>query len=151
MAELALGLGGFTGVAAAFGGSDRVFSLAERTRIQAIFLASGAVLAGSLCVLVAPSAGATASVAHAGASILGIAVLLPNYGVIRRAYTLAANPAATTTFVTLAIATSQVAVSVGLLAGNLVFWRAAWPLSIAFSIQLLWGLYCFARILTQRN
>jgi hypothetical protein len=40
LAELALALGGFTGVAAAFEGRDRAFTLAERTRFLAIFVAA---------------------------------------------------------------------------------------------------------------
>jgi hypothetical protein len=67
MAELALGPGGFTGVTAAFGRRDRVFTLAERTRLLAIFVAAGVVLSGSLCVLVAPSTGATEDFSYAAA------------------------------------------------------------------------------------
>jgi hypothetical protein len=151
LAELALALGGFTGVAAAFGGRDRAFTLAERTRLLAIFVAAGVVLAGSLCVLVAPSTGATAGFTYAAASLLGAAVLLPYSRVIPRAYSLAVDPAATTSFVVLGVAICQLVVCVALLGGNLVWWRQPWPLSVAFSIQLLWGLYLFARILGQRN
>ncbi len=148
---MALALGGFTGVAAAFGGRDRAFTLAERTRLLAIFVAAGAVLAGSLCVLVAPSTGATEGFTYAAASLLGAAVLLPYFRVIPRAYSLALDPAVTTSFGVLGVAASQLAVCVALLGGNLVWWREPWPLLIAFSIQLLWGLYLFARILGQRN
>jgi len=41
LAELALGLGGFTGVAAAFGGPERAYTAAERMRLLSIFLSAG--------------------------------------------------------------------------------------------------------------
>jgi hypothetical protein len=49
-AELALGLAGFAGVTAAFGGRDREYSGARLLRLSGIFQTAGCVLAGSLCV-----------------------------------------------------------------------------------------------------
>jgi hypothetical protein len=148
---LALALGGFTGVAAAFGGPDRALTLAERTRLTAIFVAAGVVLAGSLCVIVGPSTGATADSTYAAASLFAAAALLPYRRIIPNAYSLAMDPSATTSRAILGLAVCLVAACLGLLCGNLFWWREAWPLSISFALQLLWGLYLFARILGQRN
>ena len=144
-------LGGFTGVAGAFAGPERSFTVAERVRLLAIFVASGVVLAGSLCVLVLPSAGATASFSYAAASVFSAVVLLPYARALPRAYSLAAAPSASTSYGLFAIAATQLVACLVLLASNLVWWHEAWPLLFAFTIQLLWGLFLFARILGQRN
>jgi hypothetical protein len=102
-------------------------------------------------VLVAPSAGTTASFTYASASFLGAAAFLPYVRVIPRAYSLARDPAATTSLGVVGVAIAQLVVCLALLGGNLVWWHETWPLLIAFSIQLLWGLYLFARVLWQRN
>lgn len=41
IAELALGLAGFTGVAGAFGGRERVYTPADHARIEGIFMLKG--------------------------------------------------------------------------------------------------------------
>ena len=151
LAELALALGGFTGVAAAFGGRDRTFTIAERTRLITIFLSAGGALAGSLCVLTFASADALATSAFVWASALGATSQLLHLLIIPRAYRLAIDPKASTVGSTLALLVVYVAVSLGLLLVNAIVWREAWPLVAAFSVQLVWGLWAFSRILTQRD
>ena len=51
VAELALGLAGFGGVAAAFGGRDRQFSRGERTRLLALYVHSTLALVGALLTM----------------------------------------------------------------------------------------------------
>jgi len=138
-------------VAAAFGGRDRDFTLAERTRLLAIFVAAGTVLSGSLCVLVAPSTSAGMATSYAAASLVSAAALLPYARLLPRSYALAMDPDATTSLGVFGVAVVQLTIAAGLMAGNLAWWRQAWPLEVAFSVQLLWGLYLFARILGQRN
>ena len=48
IAELAVGLAGFAGVAAAFGGRDRAYARVELTRMRALFVHAALVLAVSL-------------------------------------------------------------------------------------------------------
>ena len=152
LAELALGLAGFTGVAAAFGGRDRTYSTAERARIIAIFLSAGGVLVGTLCVLTLTATGGSATAAYVWASLVAATVQFSFlYLIIPQAYALAKDPEASTSIWTFGLAVTQCVASLCLLAGNLVGWREAWPLIAAFSIQLTWGLFVFARILTQRN
>ncbi len=152
LAELALGLAGFTGVAGAFGGRDRAYSNADRVRLQSIFLAAGCVLVGSLCVLTLTAAGWAPGQSYRWGGLSAAAILIPYfYRTLPQGYTLARDPDASTSIRVFALASAQNVVSVCLLAGNFIAWREAWPLFGAFSIQLTWGLFLFSRILTQRN
>ena len=67
------------------------------------------------------------------------------------AYRLAIDTKASTVDSTFAVLIAYVAVGVGLLLLNVTVWREAWPLAAAFSVQLVWGLWVFSRILTQRD
>ena len=151
LAELALALGGFTGVAAAFGGRDRTYTIAERIRLITIFLSAGGALAGSLCVLTFASAGALGTSTFVWASALGASSQLSHLLLMPRAYRLAIDPKASAVGSTFALLVTYVAVSLGLLLLNATVWREAWPLVAAFSVQLVWGLWVFSRILTQRD
>jgi hypothetical protein len=151
LAELALGLAGFTGIAGAFGGRDRSYSTAERIRLLSIFLAAGGALAGSLCVLTFASAGGSETSAYIWASLIAATVLLAQLSGIPASYRLAIDPHASTSMPVLAFALAYLLVCLGLLGANLVVWREAWPLAAAFSLQLTFGVFLFARILIQRN
>jgi len=151
LTELAIALGGFAGVAAAFGGRDRAYSISERIRLMTIFLSAGGALAGSLCVLAFASAGALAGPAFVWASALAAIAQLAHLRIVPTAYRLAIDPEASTLGSTLALLIAYVAVSLGLLLMNAAVWREAWPLVAAFSVQLVWGLWVFFRILTQRD
>jgi hypothetical protein len=127
LAELALGLTGFTGVAAAFGGSDRAFSGPDRFRLLAIFLSAASVLVGSLSAIL---------------------ILMPFfYRVLPRTYAFARDPDLGTSILIFGFVAAQVIISGLLLVGKFIFWREAWPLFGAFSVQLALGLFLFARIL----
>jgi len=80
------------------------------------------------------------------------AVLIPSfYSVIPQAYAFAKDPDATTSFVIVALALVANIVSILLLVGNFIAWREAWPVIGAFSMQLAWGLFLFARVLMIRK
>jgi len=79
-------------------------------------------------------------------------VLIPVfYDTLPHGYAFAKDPEASTSIEIMAIASAVVIVSVFLLAGNFFVWREAWPLFGAFSIQLIWGLFLFARVLMVRE
>ncbi|MFT5442727.1 MAG: hypothetical protein ACI8W3_001771 [Myxococcota bacterium] len=152
VAELAVGLAGFTGVAAAFGGRDRKYSDPDRVRILSIFLSAGCVLVGSLCVLTLMSAGWSLGQSYRWSGLSAAAVLIPSfYAVIPQSYAFAKDPDATTSFAIVAIGVLTNGLSVLLLAGNFIVWREAWPIFGAFSMQLVWGLFLFARVLMVRK
>jgi hypothetical protein len=152
LAELAVGLAGFTGVAAAFGGGDRSYSAPDRARLLSIFLSAGCALVGSLCALTLVSAGWSSGQSYRWSGVFAAAVLIPSfYAVIPQAYAFAKDPEATTSFVIVALALVANIASVLLLAGNFILWREAWPVFGALSIQLAWGLFLFARVLLIRK
>ncbi len=148
LAELALGLAGFTGVAAAFGGSDRAYSSPDRFRLLAIFLSAGCVLVGSLFTLTLAAAGWSPGQSYRWGGLSAAVILMPFfYQVLPRTYAFARDPNVVTSISIFAFVAAQVIVSVLLLAGNFFVWREAWPLFGAFSIQLALGLFLFARLL----
>ena len=151
-AELAIGLAGFTGVAAAFGGRDRVYSSADKIRIEGILLLAGSVLVGSLCVLTLTGAGLSAPATFGWASLVAAALQFPNFFTgFSRGYVLVKSPESSTSGRIYAQAMVLIGGCLGLYAGNIIVWREAWPLFAAFSLQLSWALYLFGRFLTHRN
>jgi hypothetical protein len=152
LAELALGLAGFTGVAGAFGGRERVYSEADRARLLSIFLSSGSVLAGSLGAWTLTAAGWSETTSFRWSSLAAASVLVFFFvKVLPRAYALARDPhASTSTFIAL-LGTLLYATAVFFHAANFILWGEAWPLLLGSSIHLGWGLFLFARILTHQN
>jgi hypothetical protein len=153
LAELALGLAGFTGVAAAFGGRDRTYAAIERFRLEGIFLTAAGAMVGSLCVLTLTGAGRPTTEAYRWASLVSAPVLL--FTLLRIAspsmLALMRDPNSSASPWIHALGTTLIAACLFLLAGNFIAWWDAWPLFAAFSLQLTWGLFLFARLLTQRN
>ena len=97
------------------------------------------------------SAGVLAAPAFVWASALGAISQLAHLRLVPIAYRLAIDPEASTVGSTLALLIAYIAVSLGLLLMNAAVWREGWPLVAAFSVQLVWGLWVFFRILTQRD
>jgi len=153
LAELALGLAGFTGVAAAFGGRDRVFSYVDQVRLVGIFLAAGSVLVGCLAVLTLSSAEVSSATTYAWASFAAVSILSPNvYPLVPHTYGFWRDPEISTRGWVFAIVMGQLVACLVLLGGNIASPEvAAWPLVAAFSIQLSYGLFLFARILIVRR
>ncbi len=120
-------------------------------RLVGIFLAAGSVLVGSLAVLTLAETRISTESRYAWGSVVAAIVLAGFfYPVTPQAYAPARDPAKTTSLGVVALGLTQGSVSAFLLVGNLVHWQVAWPLLAAFSIQLSWGLYLFARVLTLR-
>jgi hypothetical protein len=152
LAELGLGLAGFTGVAATFGGRDRVYSPADRVRIESIFTLTGATIFGSLAALTFSAAGISPATLWMWASLIaGTICTRPTYVAFTHGIALARDPEVSTSSFIVVLAAAILVGSIGLHLGNLTVWREAWPLFAASSLQLAWGVFLFARILTQRN
>jgi hypothetical protein len=152
LAELALALAGFTGVAGAFGGRDRSYSSGDLIRMESIFLSAGSVLLGTLCALTLCGAGFSDAVAYEWSSLVAASMLSPFFfRLTPRAIKLAADTAATTSSSVVALGSVQTLASVSILVGNFIAWGAAWPLLTASTLQIAWGLFLFARIMTHRN
>ena len=69
MAELGLGLAGFAGVAASFGGRARAYGKVDLSRLMVLFICAGSVFAGSLAVV------AFAAMGFEGATYTKVSVL----------------------------------------------------------------------------
>ncbi|MEM9173731.1 MAG: hypothetical protein AAGC67_00715 [Myxococcota bacterium] len=151
LAELALGLAGFGGVAAAFGGRERAFRATELIRLRAVFFSGGIVLACALCVqtLLAIEALADSAVQVAGGlAILGqLATSATN---LRTAFQRADDPDSSSERWALQLSVFYT-VTVLILSVVCIATGQAWTLIGASTIQLLFGLWMFTRILTRPN
>lgn len=115
-------------------------------------MAAGSVLVGCLVILALQSAAAAHSSAYLLASAATAAVLSPNvYPLIPGALSLVRDPETSTGAWVFLVILASFLVSSILLICNVVFWRDAWPLIVTFSIQLTYGLFLFARMLTVRQ
>jgi len=151
-AELALGLCGFTGVAATFGGRDRSYSVLDKVRIEGIFTQAGSVMLGSLAVLtVSVSASSSATAFGWGSLVAAMVLCRPVYTVFTIAIPLGRDPESSSSLFIAVVALTIISTCFLIHVANFALWRGAFPLLLAFSLQLAWSLFLFARILTQRN
>lgn len=152
LAELAIGLAGFTGVSSAFAGRERVFRPMERTRLQAILLGSSSVLAGCLARYSAASVGLDDADSAAISAVAGIALTLPVLlFLVPVSWRHQRDPDSTTEIWVIYVVSTYGLVLLGLFA--LVVFRLGDPdlLVVGFSLQLLFGLWMFVRLLTRPN
>jgi hypothetical protein len=152
IAELALALAGFGGVAAAFGGSNRSYAPAEIVRLQALFShAFLALLVSSLTISLFSFGMGPASV-YWWSSAAGALGEIPVAGyIIFRAYRLAADPTASTSWSVLGLITSfNILISL-LLVASIVMGGSQGFLVSSLFVQLLFGLWAFTRVLTHQN
>lgn len=86
------------------------------------------------------------------ATVVAAFALPPNmYPLIPQTVGLVRDPEASTRAWIFVLLLAQFGACLSLFIGNLVVWRDAWPLLAAFSIQLTWGLFLFARMLIVRK
>jgi len=151
-AELAIALAGFTGVAAAFAGRERAFRPTELTRLHGILGNSAGVLAGCLAFystrglqLSEQASQSAVALASLLVAIVLLAVVIPNAWQHQR------DPDSTAETWALAMVTTTMAA----LAVEYVLaatpWVSAGLIVVAFSVQLLLGLWLFVRLLTRPN
>ena len=152
LAELAIGMAGFGGVASAFSGRERKFSPAELIRLQSLLLGSSSVVVGCLGFFVS----AVSGLSDANATIVAAICSLPitiyfACTVVPEAWRLVFDPNATTSAGVVSIFSLMTA---GILVshGGVLLLSGSPPLLIfGFSLQLVLGLWVFARLLTRPN
>jgi len=152
IAELALGLAGFAGVAAAFGGRDRIYAPVEITRLRSLFVHASLALAVSLFAisLIAFDLDPSTSCYWPSAfGALGQALAAGYF--ISRAYGFAADPNATTRWWAFGATAGFTGLSLLLFVASLAMGGHPGPLVSALSVQLLFGLWVFTRVLIHRN
>ena len=152
IAEISIGLAGFSGVAAAFGGRDRSFRRTERIRLTGVFVMAGSTLAGCLAIYATAAAGFIAATQYQAAGSVCFVVSAWMLAVpIRQAGGETGNPESTASVGVLALTAGLTTLCL-VLYGMCVFQGGlSGPLVSGMSIQLLTGLWMFTRLLTRSN
>ena len=152
LAELSLGLLGFSGVAAAFGGRDRVFRGSEFARLQGVFRHSGIALAGCLLVLSLFEAGVAAAKTFSIVSaVCGLSYLVFVFPVVPAGYRASREADSTTGIWFLHSMTVYFTALVCLYFANAALGGHSWPVVLAMASQLLFSLLNFYRFLVRPN
>jgi hypothetical protein len=152
LAELSLALAGFTGVVAAFGGRERAFNQVDRMRLSTILWSSGGVLAGSLLLFVLSAGGLSAAAAFPTVGISMALIGVVNYVQLNpRVLDNLRNETTTVSNRSFSLGVAWVVAVIGLYVTAAVLGGEAWPLLAGFSLQLIWGLLVFSRLLTSSN
>jgi hypothetical protein len=152
LAELAIAIAGFGGVAAAFGGRDRTFKPTERMRLVAIFIHAGTAFFGCLLWTTAFEAGLPATKIQKLVSIgmLGCVVIFM-MSRLPATFRNASEPDSTSETWVLVVTVSYTLVLFCVYVANAVWLASSWVLAAAFSLQLLFSLWMFFRLLTRPN
>ena len=151
LAELALGLAGFGGVAAAFGGRERSFQATELIRLRAVFFGGGVVLGGTLVIetLLAIDPLAGSAIRIAGTLSL-LAQLVTSATNLRSAYRRASDPDSSSERWALHLS-SLYSLATTVLYVVCILTGQPWTFIGASTIQILFSLWMFTRILTRPN
>ena len=148
LAELSLALAGFSGVAASFGGRGRDFREIERSRLTAILQFSAISLAAALMVICLPHAGLEASDVYASAGLVsGVSMSLVAWRQYPLVFRLARSGESSTSNFFLATTALYLLLLLLLYIWTAFFDPSPWPLMIGISLQLMYGVWCFARLL----
>ena len=152
LAELAIAVAGFAGVASAFGGRDRSFGPAELIRLTALFQYATLVLAGCFGLASLSAAGVGDSTGLALVSFAeAIALLALAAFALPEAFRLARSEESTMGGWRLAFVAATYVIVIPLCLANALVVQREWPLILAFSILILQSLWFFFSLLTLRN
>ena len=150
-AELSLALAGFAGVVTAFAGRERKFRPIERMRLVGIVVLSGSVLGGCLAYVSASIAGLSERQVESAAGIVGLLVISPLFRLLPRLWTRSRDADATVESWSLFLVTTSFVLQIPLLSTAALGFGSGWQLALAFSLQLLQGLWLFFLLLTREN
>jgi hypothetical protein len=150
LAELGLGLAGFAGVAAAFGGRARAYDKVDLNRLMVLFVCAGSVVAGSLAVITLAALGfERATIFLTVSSIIALIVGAAALPLFRTGYrNTRERPDAAPPFALIIAAIYLVAFE-SLLVLNVLEGGKGGLLLAAFVLTLIYGLWIFVRLLTR--
>ena len=150
--ELAIGIAGFGGVAAAFSGRERRFMPTELIRLQSLLLSSASVVVGCFAYYVASvgEASEPRAIVAAGVFSLGITVFF-SCTIIPRAWRGASDPESTSRVPILWVFTIMTVTILLTYSGTIALGGAPALLLTGFSSQLTFALWMIARLLTRPN
>jgi hypothetical protein len=151
-AEISIAIAGFTGVSASFAGRDRMFRPTERTRLHAVLLNSSSVFGGCLGYYSASSAGLSVTTACAVAATVSFLLTVPLIVfVIPAGWRHHKDPDSTTETWFLYVVTVYGLSLLVLYSIAATQVSGQHVLVIAFSLQMLFALWMFFRLLTRPN
>jgi hypothetical protein len=152
LAELSLGLAGFGGVAAAFGGANRQFTRAELIRLRALFLHASLSLALALLGTSLLWFGLAPSSAAFWTCCVGVLVHVPTSVYLSiGAYRFARDQQTTTTWLVFWAILVPTWLAAGFYAAGAWTGGSIGFLVSGLSLQLLLGVWVFVRVLTLRD
>jgi hypothetical protein len=152
LAELGLGLAGFAGVAAAFGGRAREYGKVDLSRLMVLFVCAGSVVVGSLAVITLAALGIEGEtilvIVSVAMALIAAAAAFPLF---RQAYRNTRNmPDMAPPYVLVAAAIYLITFE-SLLVLNIFKGGKPGFLLAAFSLSLIYGLWVFVRLMTRPN
>jgi hypothetical protein len=151
IAELSLGLAGFAGVAAAFGGRDRSYAPVEISRLRVLFTHAFLALATSLFAIGLLFATNTET-ACLWASVAGVLSQTPTSAYfVHVVYKHTANKETTPGWRAFFFSATAMLAMPLLFATSIAMGGSSALLIFALSTQLLYGLWIFMRLLIHRN
>ncbi len=152
LAEVAIAIAGFAGVASAFGGREKQYRDAELLRIRGLFELSALVLIGCFGIAVVHASGMSKQQAISLVSLtLVLAYGMVVFDVPLKAIKLYRNGESTVTVGALATAFSVYVIGLPLLAANMFVMREEWPLILVMSLSILQSIWSFYRLVTRGN
>jgi len=152
LAEIAIAIAGFAGVASVFGGRERRYGEAELLRIRGLFELSALVLLGSFGISVVQASGMSSQQAISLVSVvLIVAYCMVFLDVPLKALKLYRKGESTVTVGALVTAISVYVFGLPLLAANLLMIRQEWPLILILSLSILQSIWSFYRLVTREN
>lgn len=152
IAELALAVVGFAGVAAAFGGRERAYLPIEKDRLRGLFAFSFTALATSLLAISLPSFPLVAESAPLLSSLVGSSLWIPTAGYF--VYVAARNlsdPESSTDRGAFLIVVIGGAVPAALYSVSIGSGGHPGLLAMALSAQVLFAVWVFMRVLIHRT
>jgi len=152
LAEIAIAVAGFAGVATVFGGREKQFRYAELLRIRGLFQLSALVLTGCFGIASLDAAGMSNEQTISFISI----ILVLAYGVVAldaplKAIGLYRKEESTVTVGALITVWLLYVFGLPLLVANFLVIRQEWPLILLFSLSVLVSIWSFYRLVTRKN
>lgn len=150
LAEVAIAIAGFAGVASVFGGREKQYREAELLRMRGLFQLSALVLIGSLGISVFEASGMRDQQAVSLVTLMLIAA----YGSVVldvpvKAIRLYQKKESSVTIAALVTAFSVYVIGLPLLAANLLIIRQEWPLILLLSLSIFQSIWSFYRLVTR--
>jgi hypothetical protein len=152
LAEMAIAVAGFAGVATVFGGQDRSFSTAEILRLRALFQFSALIIFCCLGLIAMDASGMSRELSVLYISIAAVLTTIwCALDVPLKATKLRGDLDSSITPLSLLIGFSPSVICVPLLSINALLLRQEWLLITVFSYYILLTLWSFYRLLVNRS